>query len=299
MKPFTITLFATSGDPTGTRHVFKSNWSGQGVVFDREDVNSLSREPGINGAAVYILVGNAAEETVYIGEADPVGERLKSHDSHKDGWSWGVYFFDNMNNIGKTEIQFLESSLVTMAKKIGRAVLMNKNHPTEPSMAAVSKANASSFLDDIILLLPLLGITAFTPSKNSEQNSEVDMAPLPTPDEAPFDTIVVPAKSEGYVRVFLGENKWYAIRIHEKHIPKLKYIAGYQVAPTKAITHIAEIDSIKRYENSDKLVVNFRASATAIGPILRGSEDKESIQGPRYALREKILSAKSLDDVWK
>jgi hypothetical protein len=299
MKPFTITLFATTGDPTETRHVFKSNWSGQGVVFNREDVGNLANEPGINGAAVYILVGSAAEETVYIGEADPVGERLKSHVANKEGWSWGVYFFDNMNYIGKTEIQYLESSLVTLAKKFGRAVLMNKNHPTEPSMAAVSKANAASFLDDIILLLPLLGITAFTPSKSEAPEATVDSFRYPSQDISTLDTIIVPARSEGYDRVFLGQHRWYAIRIHEKQIPKLKYIAGYQVAPVAAITHIAEISSIHQFEDSDKMVVNFKAPAVAVGPIRRGNEDKVIIQGPRYASHEKILAAKSLDDVWK
>jgi hypothetical protein len=36
MQPFSITLFATSGDPEGIRHVDKSNWSGYGVVFTKE-----------------------------------------------------------------------------------------------------------------------------------------------------------------------------------------------------------------------------------------------------------------------
>jgi len=36
MQPFSITLFATSGDPEGIRHLDKSNWSGYGVVFNKE-----------------------------------------------------------------------------------------------------------------------------------------------------------------------------------------------------------------------------------------------------------------------
>ena len=36
MQPFSITLFATTGDPEGIRHLDKSNWSGYGVVFNRE-----------------------------------------------------------------------------------------------------------------------------------------------------------------------------------------------------------------------------------------------------------------------
>jgi hypothetical protein len=30
MQPFSITLFATTGDPEGIRHLDKSNWSGCG-----------------------------------------------------------------------------------------------------------------------------------------------------------------------------------------------------------------------------------------------------------------------------
>jgi hypothetical protein len=84
MQPFSITLFATSGDPEGIRHVDKSNWSGYGVVFNKELFPLLKQEPGFSQAGIYILVGNAAEETIYIGEADPVGDRLKNHVSNKD-----------------------------------------------------------------------------------------------------------------------------------------------------------------------------------------------------------------------
>lgn len=72
--PFSISVFATTGDPEGIRHVDKSNWSGYGVVFTKELFSSLKHEPGFSQAGLYILVGNAAEETIYIGEADPVGE---------------------------------------------------------------------------------------------------------------------------------------------------------------------------------------------------------------------------------
>ena len=135
MQPFSITLFATSGDPEGIRHLDKSNWSGYGVVFNKELFHLLKQEPGFSQAGIYILVGNAAEETIYIGEADPVGDRLKNHVSNKEGWVWGVYFFDRNHKIGKTEVQYLESALVALAKKHDRAILLNKNNPTAPTMA--------------------------------------------------------------------------------------------------------------------------------------------------------------------
>lgn len=77
MHPFSIALFATSGDPEGIRHLDKSNWSGYGVVFNKELFHPLKQKPGFSQAGIYILVGNAAEETIYIGEADPVDDRLR------------------------------------------------------------------------------------------------------------------------------------------------------------------------------------------------------------------------------
>lgn len=42
------------------------------------------------------------------------------------------------------------------------------------------------------------------------------------------DTIVVPAQEEGFIETFIGENRWYSIRINSLMIPKIKYIAAYQ-----------------------------------------------------------------------
>ena len=47
MQPFSITLFATTGDPEGIRHLDKSNWSGYGVVFNRELFHLLKQEQGV------------------------------------------------------------------------------------------------------------------------------------------------------------------------------------------------------------------------------------------------------------
>ncbi|MBO2952229.1 GIY-YIG nuclease family protein [Burkholderia pseudomallei] len=203
MQPFSITLFATTGDPEGIRHLDKSNWSGYGVVFNKELFHLLKQEPGFSLAGIYILVGNAAEETIYIGEADPVGDRLKNHVSNKEGWVWGVYFFDRNHKIGKTEVQYLESALVALAKKYDRAILLNKNKPTAPTMAPAAKA-----------------------------------------------------------------------------------------------THVAEIETIVPYNDTGKYMIKFKGPATAIVPIPRPEHSEVNMQSSRYALREKLLAAKNLDEVW-
>lgn len=295
MQPFSITLFATTGDPEGIRHVDKSNWSGYGVVFTRELFHLLKLEPGFSQAGIYILVGNAAEETIYIGEADPVGDRLKNHVSNKEGWVWGVYFFDRNHKIGKTEVQHLESALVALAKKHDRAILLNKNNPAAPTMAPAAKAMAQAFLADMLLILPMLGINAFTPPKQENPNDQVQ--PIGAENDK-FDTIVVPAREEGFKQRFLNENCWFAVRINVKHISKLKFIAAYQVAPVAAITHIAEIEAIVPYNDTGKYLIKFKGAATATVPIPRPESSVVNMQSSRYALRDKLLTAKNLDQVW-
>lgn len=295
MQPFSITLFATTGDPEGIRHLDKSNWSGCGVVFTKELFHQLKQEPGFSQAGVYILVGNAAEETIYIGEADPVGDRLKNHVSNKEGWVWGVYFFDKNHKIGKTEVQYLESALIALAKQHDRVILLNKNNPTKPTMAPAAKAMAQAFLADMLLILPMLGINAFTPPRPETPDNQVQ--PVDSENDR-FDTIVVPAREEGFKQRFLNEHCWFAVRINARHIPKLKCIAAYQVAPVAAITHIAEIATILPYNDTGKYMIRFKGPATAITPIPRPEHSEVNMQSSRYALRAKLLAARNLDEVW-
>ena len=118
-------------------------------------------------------------------------------------------------------------------------------------------------------------------------------------EEAEIDTVVIPAKEEGFRRVFLGENRWYAIRIGAVYQSKLKYIAAYQVAPVSAITYIAPIQSIEPWEKTGKLVVNFAGTPQPITPIpLADNGRVHAPQNLRYTNRQKLMTAKNLDDLW-
>ena len=77
---------------------------------------------------------------------------------------------------------------------------------------------------------------------------------------------------------------------------RLKYIAAYQVAPVSAVTHVAEIQEIRPYQDTGKYQVIFKGPARTIGPITSG-ELKYSFQGPTYVQSEKLFAAKTLEDV--
>ncbi len=137
-----------------------------------------------------------------------------------------------------------------------------------------------------------------SPSKLDDAPAEQVQPVSATGADAEFDTVVVPAQEEGFSRSFIGNNCWFAIRINAKHLVKLKYIAAYRVAPIGAITHIAEIASIEPYGNTGKYLLKFKGAAATIGPIPRADGSQVSMQSPRYALRERVMAAKHLDEVW-
>jgi hypothetical protein len=119
-------------------------------------------------------------------------------------------------------------------------------------------------------------------------------------DASTVDTVVVPAREEGFQDVFLKENRWYAVRLHGTMRPQIKYIAAYRVAPVSAITHIAPVRSIEPWKDTAKFVLNFAEPAKEIGPIslVKGSRGK-ALQNLRYTNRQTIEQAKTLDDIWQ
>jgi len=111
-----------------------------------------------------------------------------------------------------------------------------------------------------------------------------------------IDTIVVPARENGFHETFIGENRWHAIRIGGTLRPRIKYIAVYQTAPISAITHVAPVESIEPWEDTDKFVVNFSTPAQPITEIRRGIRLKH-LQNIIYTNHQKLLSATTLDDL--
>jgi hypothetical protein len=298
--PFTIKMFSVTGDPEGIRVLTKTNWSGLGIVFPKSELASLAQHAHVaehlKRAGVYVLVGDVAEQTVYIGEADIVGDRLKQHVGSKD-WQWAVVFVDAIEGLGKTEVLFLEASLISLAVETGNALLMNKKMEGYPNISPSQRATVNVYLSEMLLIFPLLGIRAFSAVK-------IEAVPdLPayfdTTSETLGDTIVVPAMIEGFTNVFLGQNCWYAIRMQQKHIPNIKYIAAYVTAPISAITHIAEVDHIELYNGGPKYIVKFKGPAQAVRNVPMGSSGIASVpRSSRYTCRSKINVATNLADLW-
>lgn len=118
-------------------------------------------------------------------------------------------------------------------------------------------------------------------------------------DADELDTIIVPAREEGFNEEFLKNNCWFAIRIAGAMLDKIKYIAAYQVAPVSGITYVAEVESIKKYNDTNKYIVYFKVGTTQkINKIGLGKKKGQAPQAPRYSSYKTMMTAKTLDDLW-
>jgi hypothetical protein len=294
-NPYTIRIFVADGDPEGILIIDRMNWTGLGIYFPREKWKIASSRPEFNDVGCYILWGSPEQEeddasdtpTVYIGEGDGIGERIERHYKEKDFWSSGIAFVSTNRGLNKAHARWLEYALVRRAREAGRCVLDNGNTPKEPGLAEPDKADTRGFFNEICRILPLLNLRAFDVPKEIADTRAPAVGTTassagPQTDDVENDTIIVPAKPDGFKRVFLGENCWYAIQIAEKMRSKLRWIAAYQRGPISAVTHIAQVDKIEPYGDGKKYKVVFKAPASPIGPIPLGKDGKGWMQRSRY-----------------
>lgn len=172
MAGFSIQVFLPDGDPEGLRIVTKSHWTGQATMTKRDRLEVDLKRSEFSRTGVYVLIGpgqdNPAGTRVYVGEGDEVISRIKSHAIAKDFWTELVAFTKTDNSLNKADIRYLESELVKRARSASRAELDNGNSPDPAPPTEAEKADLESFLADILVILRLLGISAFDPVETTE-----------------------------------------------------------------------------------------------------------------------------------
>lgn len=279
------------------------NWTGIGLAFPRAKWPEIKQRSEFGRTGVYILVGYMGEDddlpTIYIGQADGVRNRIDSHTQNKDFWDWGIVFVSTSTSSGlnRAHVTWLEYALVNRATLTKRCHLDNGNAPQEPAMTEAEKADTQGFLKEILQILPLVGLRAFEFAKPvATPEATTSEAPSKLHSHRP-DTVIVPAQKEGFEKVFLGEDCWYAIRISGGMLEKIKYIAAYQTQPVSAITHYAPVDRIEPYGESGKYKLIFSEKAQTVGPIFYGDAPSGAMQGPRYTTFETLKVAKKLTDI--
>ena len=301
-NPFTIRIFVPDGDPEGVRVIDRMNWTGLGVVFPRDKWSSIKQRKEFLQTGVYILSGYQDEElpTLYIGETDDLRGRIDSHCQSKGFWDRAIVFTAANNCLNKAHVRWLEHALLERAAKAKQSHLDNGTAPPEPALSEAERADTEAFLQEILQILPLVGLRAFEMPKPvaipHPEGGNGSKPPVKADDS--IDTIIVPAQQEGFESVFLGENCWRAIRIGWDKLSKIKYIAAYRTYPESAVTHYAPVKKIEPYGEGGKYQVVFSESAKPIGPIPFADAPKGYMQSSRYTSFARLLKAKKLSDLF-
>ena len=109
-------------------------------------------------------VDEAGNARVYIGEADELRARISQHYSGpgaKGFWTRAIAFTSKDENFNKAHVRFIESRLVARGHGAKRVILENGNAPAEPALSESDRSEAETFLEEMLVIYPLLGVDAF------------------------------------------------------------------------------------------------------------------------------------------
>lgn len=188
---FSIHIFVPSGNPDGLRVVQKRNWTGQGLLFPRSLFGEARLRPEVAGVGVYVLweANSGALPNAYVGQSDGVLVRLGQHIAGKEFWTHAVVFTSRDESFNRVHAQYIEARLIDIAKQAKRCKLDNANSPQAPHMSEADVADAEGFLENMLLCLPMMGLTIFeVPKFTSDPSSDLTLrgkgieargAPLP------------------------------------------------------------------------------------------------------------------------
>ena len=163
-----IELFLVNGSADSLITAELSNWNGKAIKIPRIEVASCNRED-ITQAGVYFLFckEDDGSDSVYIGEAENVKERLVQHlrdyqaEKEKYYWTTAVIFIGR--DLNKALIRYLENRFVEIARVCKRYTVLTKNTYKNTVMKESQIAVMEEFVDNVKTLISALGYKVLEP----------------------------------------------------------------------------------------------------------------------------------------
>lgn len=163
-----IELFLVNGTADSLVTAELSNWNGKAIKIPRTEVSACDRED-IRGVGVYFLICQEDDgtESVYIGEAENVLDRLTQHlrdyQSGKEKYYWNTAVIFVGRDLNKALIRYLENRFVEIAKDCGRYAILTKNTYKNTVLKEAQVASMEEFIDNVKILINTLGYKVLMP----------------------------------------------------------------------------------------------------------------------------------------
>lgn len=267
-----IELFLINGTAESLVTAELSNWNGKSIKIPRTEVSGCDRSD-IKGAGVYFLFcqEDDGEDSVYIGEAENVLERLNQHlrDYHtgKEKYYWNTAVVFVGRDLNKALIRYLENRLVEIARGSNRYAVLTKNTYKNTVLKESQIAVMEEFIDNVKILISILGYKV--------------LVPVP---QATDDTVYLYCKgSGGSAKGFISSGGFTVLKdstVSTHIVPSLETRGKtYYVLRNKLETDGTIVD--KKFTRNYEFSAPSAASAVVLGHTSNGNIDWKTADGTK------------------
>lgn len=179
-----IELFLVNGTADSLVTAELSNWNGKALKIPRIEVATCNRDD-ITQAGVYFLFCKEDDESdsVYIGEAENVKERLLQHmrdyQAEKEKYYWNTAVIFTGRDLNKALIRYLENRFVEVARNCNRYHVLTKNTYRNTVLKESQIAVMEEFADNVKILINALGYKVLEPIvQNGKDLSDIETEKL-------------------------------------------------------------------------------------------------------------------------
>lgn len=261
-----LTIFLIDGNEFGPRSIEIGNWSGKAIYSPRTTLPKIFGRSEFESPGVYFLKSTPESDTfserVYIGETEKIGERLKQHlrDGAKEFTEF-IAFMSKDEMLTKSHIKFLESRLISLAKEAKTAEIENNTAPSLPTLPEADISDMEYFLEQIKLILPLMGFMFLVPTVVNKPKEE--MTDKPTP---PFTEKIYSLKSNSYKATMYESERGFIVSAGSQCNKKLsKSISqGWVKLRQKLLESGALIDKGEFFEFAEDTVFSSASAASSL-----------------------------------
>lgn len=161
----TIKLLLTHGTLNGQIYAENSNWnSGVLKVAPRSQITELLKSSVCKSYGIYLLI---SDNMVYVGQSSDLSKRIKQHLEGKDWWKKAAILTTNDNSLNRSDIDYLESVLISKATKTGRLSTDNKNKGNKKKIDKFRKSEMDQYIDEALFMLKMIDIKVFVEKKDT------------------------------------------------------------------------------------------------------------------------------------
>lgn len=215
-----VKLFLVDGTPGGLTTAEITNWTGHVLSARRSDLADLLKRDEAQRTGVYLLLGDdeaaLGDTRCYVGEADVIASRLRTHANGKDRSFWDrvVVITSKDTNLTKSHGRYLESRLIQLATQAGRVSLENGTAPPTPKLPEADASDMEYFIGQLQIMLPVLGVNAIRVRPAAPASAEPLESPVFTLSNAKSGVAASAQQIDGEFTLLSGSRvvaEWHGV----------------------------------------------------------------------------------------